>query len=497
MAFTPSRYQQRIYDFIERGAGNAVINAVAGSGKTTTLINLLERVPASSRVLFLAFNKSIVEELKIKTSRFSNVEVKTLHSLGCSALRQQLSCIANINSSKYRQYLTEMLKLGVIKPTTELALGEKGEYKDNILKLVTLARVNLCQSKGDILGLARKHGIRLCDNEISIVEQLIVWGRSEEGMTTIDFTDMIYYPCYDSSIRFPKYDLVLIDECQDLNAAQRTLFLKCIKDGGRFIAVGDPRQAIYGFAGADVESFNLLKNLPETVELPLSVCYRCDRKIIEKAQLEVPQIEWREGAPDGTVNEAASINDVQDGDMVLCRNSAPLARLCMRYLGLGVKAYIKGRDIGSNLISMLEKTKKVRIEDAMKSFSMELSKIKSYIQTTTGCSESEAMESEAYRSYQDKMDAILILGEGLKTVKQLSSRISAIFSDDTHRGICLSTIHKSKGLEADRVFIVCPECLLPKRCMNIEWMAEQEHNLVYVAYTRAKHYLGTIVDFKK
>lgn len=88
MLFVPSPYQQRIYDFIESGTGNAVINAVAGSGKTTTLINLLAKVPTTSRVLFLAFNKSIVEELKIKTQRFPNVEVKTLHSLGMSGLRK-------------------------------------------------------------------------------------------------------------------------------------------------------------------------------------------------------------------------------------------------------------------------------------------------------------------------------------------------------------------------------------------------------------------------
>ena len=74
-------------------------------------------------------------------------------------------------------------------------------------------------------------------------------------------------------------------------------------------------------------------------------------------------------------------------------------------------------------------------------------------------------------------------------------KIKTIFSDDNGSGICLSTIHKSKGLENDRVFIICEDKMPLKGCMNIPWMAEQEWNLIYVAYTRAKHYLGFIQDF--
>ena len=344
--------------------------------------------------------------------------------------------------------------------------------------------------------VAWKHNIHLIDNELMLAQRAIVWGRSEEGMVTADFTDMIYYPNYDSSIRFFRYDLVLIDECQDLNAAQRGMFLKTIKKGGRFVAVGDPKQAIYGFAGADVESFNLLKNLPNTVELPLSVCYRCDSEIIKLAQTEVPQIQWRDGADAGTVNNSASIKDVQDGDMVLCRNSAPLAKLCMQYIANGVKAYIKGRDIGMNLIKMLEKTNKVRLSDAIKSLNKELERIKNKVMEKTGCSEAEVEKTDAYSSYSDKIQAIEVLGEGLTKVKEVCDRIDAVFSDNDRRGICLSTIHKSKGLESERVFIICPDKLLPKWAMQVAWMAEQEHNLVYVAYTRAKHYLGFIQDFK-
>ena len=48
-------------------------------------------------------------------------------------------------------------------------------------------------------------------------------------------------------------------------------------------------------------------------------------------------------------------------------------------------------------------------------------------------------------------------------------------------GICCSTIHKSKGLEGYRVFIIALDKLPLKRCMNVEWKKEQEMNLKYVA----------------
>ena len=63
------------------------------------------------------------------------------------------------------------------------------------------------------------------------------------------------------------YDFVFIDECQDLNTCQRLLMERAIKpETGRFIAVGDPKQAIYAFAGADYESYQKLKNIPNFLQ---------------------------------------------------------------------------------------------------------------------------------------------------------------------------------------------------------------------------------------
>lgn len=491
MAFVPSKYQKTVYTYIQKGKGNAVIDAVAGSGKSTTIVNALKLIPTYKRVLFLAFNKSIVDELKVKIGDLQNVDVCTLHSLGCKALFRAYKSV--INENKYSAWLNDGIHYGSIAPLNQLRDEDRGEWKENIARLLDLGRVNLVDNPFTLSELAYKHGLFLVDNEIDIALRGIKWG--EMNTQEIDFTDMIYLPVK-KDIRMFQFDWVFIDECQDLNAAQRNLFLKCVKPNGRFVAVGDPRQAIYGFAGADVASFNLLKSIPHTVKLPLSVCYRCDADIIKLAKDIVPQIEARDNAPTGVVNREAKIADVKDGDMILCRVSAPLVDLCMRYIANGVKAYVKGREIGKNLCNMLLKTKSAKMEDAMAKLERELSKIIGKVVAKTKCTQEEAMQSEQYRTYEDKLNAINVLAEGLTSTQEVIDRIESIFSDDSKSGICLSTVHKSKGLEADNVYIICEDKFCLKRCMGIDWMAEQEHNLVYVAYTRAKHTLGFITDFQ-
>lgn len=487
--FVPSKYQKTVYAYITRGKGNAVIDAVAGSGKSTTIVNALKIIPTTQQILFLAFNASIVQELKLKIGNVPNVEVRTLHSLGMKAVVRAYK--SQVDDNKYKAWLNGGIQSGFIAPSAPL--GEKaGEWKSNILKLIDLGRVNLVRTAAQLDELAYKHALVLIDNEVDKAIQGIKWGA--DNTATIDFTDMIYLPVV-KNLRMYQFDWVFIDECQDLNAAQRNLFLKCVKSTGRFVAVGDPRQAIYGFAGADVESFNLLKTIPHTVKLPLSVCYRCDSDIINLAKDIVPQIEARDGALTGEVCWTSVIADVKDGDMVLCRVSAPLVDLCMRYISQGVKAYVKGRDIGTNLINMIKKTKKNAMPDVMEKLGRELGRIIGKVVAKTYCSEEEARESEPYRNYEDKLKAIEVLADGLDTAEEVIERIEMIFSDDSKNGICLSTVHKSKGLESDRVFILCPEKFYLKACMRVPWMAEQERNLVYVAYTRAKHFLGFITDF--
>lgn len=489
--FKPSTYQQNVYDFITNGKGNAVIDAVAGSGKSTTIINALRLIPENKTVLFLAFNKSIIDELKLKIGSQSNVDIQTLHSLGFQAIRNSQRFV-NVDGTKYRSYINNSLKYNAIRPVNQLDESEYNEYSLNIHKLVDLIRVYL-NSPSIINEITDKYQINILDNEVDVALDVVRWGMN--NTKSIDFTDMIFLP---NVKNYPvnKYDYVFIDECQDLNAAQRNLFLQCLNVGGRFIAVGDPRQAIYGFAGADVESFNILANLPNTTNLPLSICYRCDSEIINLAKSIVPQIEARPEAPAGIVDRNAQLIDIQDGDMVLCRNTAPLVDLCMKFIADNTKAYVKGKDIGANLINIIKRTNRKQMKDVFERLNNELYKIGCKVCNKNKCSFSEAKNDSLYISMQDKIDAIQVLSNNIETANEVIERIELIFKDEERSGICLSTIHKAKGLESNNVYIICEELFFPKRAMKVAWMAEQEFNIVYVAYTRAKHKLGFVIDYE-
>lgn len=81
------------------------------------------------------------------------------------------------------------------------------------------------------------------------------------------------------------------------------------------------------------------------------------------------------------------------------------------------------------------------------------------------------------------------ISRGLNTSDELIEKIVSLFSNQKISGIELSTIHKAKGLESNNVFICCPS-LLPSKNAKEDWEIEQERNLEYVAYTRAKENLS-------
>lgn len=486
--FTPNKYQEAIYDFILNGEGNAVINAVAGSGKSTTLVNALSIIDPSKQILFLAFNKSIVDELKNKIGEKPNVQIRTLHSLGSSCCYNAFH--STINADKYVKYINRCIKEGKFKPKKKLTRDEMSSWARNIRQLCDLGRIELCTDQFSMREILIKHDILLEDNEIECAVKAIKWGETD--VSEIDFSDMIYFPNI-KKMDIPTFDFVFIDECQDLNAAQREFFLKCVDpDDGRFIGVGDKFQSIYGFAGSDIESFNKLANTPNTVELPLSVCYRCDKTIVEKAQKLVHQIEYKENAEEGVIDTNAKIEDVKDGDMIVCRVSAPLIGLCMKFIKDGVKAYVKGKDTGAALIGMLRKTDKEKVSDAIGKLREDQHELIKKICNLNGYTEEEAQNTSMFQAFKDKFDAIRYLCEGYSKTDDVIHRIEEIFSDSNGKGICLSTVHKAKGLENDRVFILNEDKFYPKWAMRNKVQAVQEKNLEYVAITRPKKYLGYI-----
>jgi DNA helicase-2/ATP-dependent DNA helicase PcrA len=521
MSFKPSKFQQKIYDFLTTGKGNAVVSAVAGSGKTTTLLNALKLIPSDKSVLFLAFNKSIAKELSERVpSDAKNIHVKTVHGFGMSSLTQDIG--TDVFAQKYSKMLRDVMEFlkvedfSILKSydfqTKEMRLvydmainfqEEKIEnpngYLSRVVQLCDLGRLNLINIDDkelgmiELLDIANKHNVQLVNGECYRAWNLIKLGIAY--CSKIDFTDMVYLPIV-FKLKIRKYDFVFIDECQDLNACQRTLMLEGIKpNSGRFVAVGDPQQAIYGFAGADSDSFKKLCALPNTIELPLSVSYRCGKNIIAKAQEIVPHLQYSDGAKDGVVDYDSDLTKINDGDMILCRQTYPIVRLCLKLLSEGRKAKIMGGDIGRSIIKMIEDSKRKNelwsMENVFNRLYSELEKVLQNIIRKEGVTETEAKETNSYALAQEKIMVIETLSKGIDNPDDVIVKISNIFSDENKGGIILSTIHKSKGLESDRVFIIHGE-LMPSKFAEQAWELEQEENLRYVAYTRAKSYLGFI-----
>lgn len=495
--FIPSKYQQDIFDFIQHGNGNSVINALAGSGKTSTIVNAVKLIPSTCNALFIAFNKEIVKELEKKLAGVKNVQVKTLHSLGLLMIRRNLGTNIEIDEYKYRTFIKKNIKQLSSADFDKMTTKLMQQYTDNVIQLCDLGRYNLAQCEKDLLQVSARHDIPIIDDECNAVLNVMKWGR--ENTTSIDFTDMVWLP-YELTLN-PiglQYDYIFIDECQDLNAAQRELFLRCFRRGTRFIAVGDKKQAIYSFAGADAESFAKLQNLPNTTTLPLPISYRCPKKVVNLANQFVDTMECREGAPDGEIVHNVSIKDIHDGDMVLCRTKMPLIKLHMRYLRMGVKSYVRGQDIGLNLLRMVDKTEQIVLNVSLQKDGVfarlydDLFEERNRLMIKRGMDLEDATLSNQIMNKYDSIKALEILAEGLTSARDLHDRIENVFAESAD-GVCLSTIHKAKGLEANNVYILC-KTLMPSRLATQDWEKEQEQNLMYVAYTRAKYKLGFVSE---
>ena len=371
--FQLSSYQQDIVDFVKFQKGNLLVDAKAGSGKTSTLIMLADELTkCGNKCLFLSFNKHIVEELKEKVSDTENCTIKTVHSLGQSFIYSHLyrkhgkKYKLTVNTLKLRElvraYYDEYFRtridtynaLGVWRQedverikdssSSELDLDNVKHLDDRGLKqlhndLIT-DFVGLCnfsrlynrnyRCKGELSDLVRKFCWKLSDYVFDALEDyqdlvIAVLDKTKELFENpemdangdyiyeIDFTDMIYFPVYYNMTvpaSIKQYlGTVLCDECQDLSVLQQKFIRKLDLNFNRFIFVGDKFQSIYAFAGADVHAVDELKQTFILKQLPLNICYRCPENVIRLAQSIVPTIEWNIKREDKGVVEFVTMED--------------------------------------------------------------------------------------------------------------------------------------------------------------------------------------------
>ena len=494
--YEPSQYQKAIFDYIQHEKGNLVVEAAAGSGKTYTLVKALSLIPQDKRVLMTAFNKDIVKELTKKVKEFPNVEVRTLHGLGMILTTRGLG-IGGMKPEGYKytqliyNHWQDLTKTNINK----LSRNARKSFVENTKKLVDFGRFYLATTRSEMIELMTKYDIPCVADEVDVALKVMAIGG--KNLDSIDYTDMIWMPhIYDLHLQECEYDFIMVDECQDLNVAERNLVLRCLKEGGRLIAVGDSNQCIYGFSGSDPDSFRAIQSIPNTVSMPLSISYRCPESVVKFAQNLVPSIEAKQGAEEGVILDCVSLDDVHDGDMVLCRNNAPLLQVYCKLLEQGKRAYIRGSDVGKNLQNIVVGTHQEYLHTNLKQDGVfirlyeDLFNSRKAIMERYGISQEDAMKHETIQAKLDMIRALEVLGADLTTTEELTKKIGDIFpKNDKGEGIMLSTVHKAKGLEADNVFIACAS-LMPSKSALDEWQVQQERNLMYVAYTRAKKVLG-------
>ena len=494
--FTPSPYQEKIFDFIVHGNGNAVISAKAGSGKTSTCVTAIKLIKPKNKVMFLAFNKSIAEELSQKLKDYPNVEVRTSHSLGFAIIRKNVEGEVELDEFKYRRYVkSNISELTTIDAT--LTKNQLYNYIESICALVDFARFNLAQTAEEVKSLAVKYDVPIFFDECDVVIKVLEWGKTE--LNSIDYTDMVWLPVELSmNARAFQKDFIFIDECQDQSLMSIELFLKCFKRGTRFIAVGDEKQCINTFCGSSEEAFQYMKDYPKTTQFDLPICYRCPRTVVELAKTLVPDIECREDAPKGDIIEKCWTSSLRSGDMVLCRSKAPLLKVYTKLLRKGIQCHIKGQDIGTNLKKLIEEVDIEELNTNLKSDGVfvrlydNLFEIRNKLMESKGLDYQDATLTNYITNMYDMIKALTVLAENYTTKTELLSHIDEIF-DETREGVILSTIHKAKGLEADNVYILCNSSM-PSSLAKKEWEKNAEQNLIYVAYTRAKNKLGFISE---
>ena len=476
----PSKYQKAIYKVFQLTRRNISISAVAGAGKTTVLLELLKYVPEGERSLFLAFNNSIVDELRTRNTR-RDATIMTIHSCGWQAILRRYGGHVRMNPNK-----------GIAKTEQAIrALGaderKRGYYFYIVPQILDLMRCNLCPNDEEsITRLLLHYDINADPTDIKVARRAFEYMTADRSQ--FDFMDMIYVPVTDASVRLQKYDIVFCDESQDFSIAQQEFIKSTLSRRGRLITVGDPHQAIYGFAGADADSYERLSTLcGASVKMPLSVSYRCARKIIAEAQKIVPEIMPAPDAEEGAVWDDGSLTELREGDWILCKNLRPLVATWLWLTKNKIKSVIRGRDIGAGIINLIEKTgARSSLEGLRRGLATEEGKLLARLKARGVRHPAVHPKMELFTQRQE---VILTLAEEVNNVEELIKLVNSIFSDNTaKKEIILSTIHKSKGLENDRVFFLIPE-LIPSRFATMDWQLEQEENLRYVATTRARREL--------
>ena len=521
--FEGSDEQKTIWEYQLNGSAHMVINAGPGTGKTATEIGYCLRAPRSQRILFVAFNKHIAAEAngKLQATKLYNVKACTYHSLGYAMLRNQFKSLGDPDEGKMTAILESL------SPPPIYGKGEWRKALNLAEKLVSYVKnyhldYSAIEFGNEIEAIADHHALEMngkFGEALSLVRPALNECKRMASVK-VDFNDMVWLPVV-LNLSYPNpVDMMITDESQDLNKIQHELMFRVAGSSTRCVVVGDKRQAIYSFRGASTTSIeDLSARLGETKrgvrEFPLTVTRRCPKLHVQLAQSLFPEISALDDAPVGeilTMNRDKAAAELRVGDMVICRVNAELVPMAYDLIRRDIRPVIKGRDIGKGLLQLIE-----RLEKAVTVIPLTKRCLDCEESTRIACatcqgrgvvSDEMGCYREALKIYQDeemskllpkgdkaagrisalqdKCDCLSEFIDNSKTAAEMKTRITTLFSDDDPKNcVVLGTVHRTKGLESPRVFILAPE-LIPHPMARQDWERAQERNLAWVACTRAK-----------
>lgn len=502
---TPSKKQLAIYDTWSSTNYNILVQAVAGSGKTTVILELIKR--SQGTVLYVAFNKSIKEEVESKFVDKGIPSTKatamTLHALGLAAVKGSLYRVKVEAKKNYKLY--KLIEEQIKKQTKGMPYEDRTRMMFTLFDFMDTSRIFLTDDYDEIYKkLLMMDKIPFEHKRLKQFWELFKEVREAEYQkdinretVMIDFIDMIYLPARLGLTIPVNPDYLFIDEAQDLNLCQHKIIDNLIEQGTikKWVSVGDKNQSIYGFSGAYPESFDLFKTKNNVVELPLDICYRCPRKVITSANFVYDVMEGFK-QEEGEVTEFNNISMKEEisnivsvfsrpDTIVLCRNKNPLIKLLFALLKENQPARLFGDDILNSIMNFIKPYASLTIEVAQDRIENELSAL---------LSKENKTEQEKIKFFvlRENHANFLLFVKNLsqspyEIVNNLVEKIQDLFEskneDDSVVKLC--TIHKSKGLEADNV-IVMNENLIPSKFAKSPSQLLQEKNLIYVARTRSK-----------
>jgi len=240
---------QNLFDFAVISSEHGSINAVAGSGKTTAIVELaykyLEAFPYH-KVLAVAFNTSIRKELQARMPE--GVNVQTCHSFGYkSVIKNWGKGRANFDLQGPKGFIVQNL--------AENEIGyekEKADDRDSLCHAVSLCKTRLASNIDEVIEVIAAWNIDSSyPKEIFAQYVLNIMNHmknqpslSVDKRMAITFDDQVWLPIVNDWAAPEQYDLVLVDEAQDLSPARKEIIRRSLKKGGRMIIVGDKYQCV-------------------------------------------------------------------------------------------------------------------------------------------------------------------------------------------------------------------------------------------------------------